>query len=150
MGILKWYKRDPNAALHGMMGLTLEECGAYNTVLDMIYAHDGAVEDNQRAIARQMGVDPRIWQRLRMRLLEAGKIYIHAKTIRNRRADEEVHQALHRVGVAREAADKRWATYNEIKGLRNAGAMLPTTTTTKLLSFLDARKLDQPPKKPPR
>jgi len=36
----RWYKRDPNAALEGMAVLTLEERGAYNTVLDLIYTHD--------------------------------------------------------------------------------------------------------------
>ena len=32
MGVLRWYKRDPRAALSGMMELTLEERGAYNTI----------------------------------------------------------------------------------------------------------------------
>jgi len=43
VGKVRWYKRDPNAALTGMAGLTLEERGAYNTILDLIYANDGAV-----------------------------------------------------------------------------------------------------------
>ena len=38
MGTLKWYKRDPDAALSGMFELTLEERGAYNTILDLIYS----------------------------------------------------------------------------------------------------------------
>ena len=41
MGTLKWYKRDPRAALAGMMKLTLEECGAYNKILDLIYLRGG-------------------------------------------------------------------------------------------------------------
>ena len=44
----RWYKRDPNAALEGMAVLTLEERGAYNTVLDLIYTHDGSVDDDDR------------------------------------------------------------------------------------------------------
>ena len=35
MGELKWYKRDPRAALVGMSCLTLEERGAHNTILDL-------------------------------------------------------------------------------------------------------------------
>jgi hypothetical protein len=31
MGVVKWYKRDPNAALTGMASLTLEERGAYRS-----------------------------------------------------------------------------------------------------------------------
>ena len=34
MGFRKWHKRDRNAALRGMAALTLEERGAYNTILD--------------------------------------------------------------------------------------------------------------------
>lgn len=135
MGLLKWYKRDPRAALSGMMELTLEERGAYNTVLDLIYAHDGCLDDDAALISSWMRVDIRIWKRLRARLLDCGKIYIHAGTIRNQRADTEVLTALDRVTSATEAANKRWATYNEIKRIEDAKAMLPTTTTTKL-SFL--------------
>jgi hypothetical protein len=38
---MKWYKRDPNAALTGMASLKLEERGAYNTILHLIYATTG-------------------------------------------------------------------------------------------------------------
>src|ERR1700722_5833428 len=31
MGVVKWYKRDPNAALTGMASLTLKERGAYRS-----------------------------------------------------------------------------------------------------------------------
>ena len=36
--LMKWYKRDPAAALEGMLGLTIEERGAYNALIDLIYA----------------------------------------------------------------------------------------------------------------
>ena len=61
---MKWYLRDPNAALTGMASLTLEERGAYNTVLDLIYAHDGAVDDNDRFLAGWCRVDIRVWKRI--------------------------------------------------------------------------------------
>ena len=141
MGLLKWYKRDPRAALHGMMILTLEERGAYNTILDLIYAHDGALDDNPQFICSWLRVDVRVWKRLRARLLDTGKLYIHAGQIRNQRADLEADAALCRVTSATEAAMKRWADYNEIKRLRSAPAMLSTTTRTKsLLSFLEEKK----------
>lgn len=135
MGILKWYKRDPRAALAGMMELSLEERGAYNTILDLIYAHDGELLDDAKLIAAWLGADVRVWKRIRERLLGCGKLYIHAGHLRNQRADDEVHRALHRVTSATENANKRWSAYNEIKGLRDAVAMLPTPTTRKL-SFL--------------
>ena len=138
MGILKWYKRDPNAALHGMMGLSLQERGAYNTILDLIYTHDGCVEDNDRQISTWLGgVDLRVWKRIRQRLLDTGKLYVHNGHLRNRRADREVDIALHRVAISAEAATKRWSTYNEIKGLRNGLAMPSTSTPTKLSYLTD-------------
>ena len=59
MGSLKWYKRDPRAALTGMMSLSLEERGAYNTILDLIYIHDGALTDDPKFIAPWLNVDLR-------------------------------------------------------------------------------------------
>lgn len=140
MGVLKWYKRDPRAALHGMMVLTLEERGAYNTVLDLIYINDGALKDDAAYICNWLKCDPRTWKRIRTRLIDTGKLYFYAGQLRNERADSESVQALRRVQVAAEAAEKRWADYNEIKKLGHAPAML-TTPTPRNLSFLrDALK----------
>jgi hypothetical protein len=133
MGTLKWYKRDPRAALIGMMGLTLEETGCYCKLLELIYCHDGALADGDIGyICRTLNCDPRTWRRLKARLLNLGKIYMHAGTIRNERADDETTQAQTRVRDSKIAASKRWATYNEIKGLSDARAMLPTATYRKL------------------
>jgi 5-methylcytosine-specific restriction endonuclease McrA len=90
MGTLKWYKRDPRAALIGMMGLTLEETGAYNTILDLIYVHDGALEDDARAICSELGCNIQRWRRLKARLLDLGKLYVDNGCLRNERADREV------------------------------------------------------------
>ena len=132
MGTLKWYKRDPRAALTGMIALTLEECGAYNKVLDLIYSRDGALVDDAREICVWLNCDPRTWKRIRARLINTGKLYVNGNCLRNERADQEVDQALTRVRDCVEAASKRWADYNEIKRLNNADAMLPTSTSTKL------------------
>lgn len=134
MGTLKWYKRDPRAALIGMMGLTLEECGAYNTILDLIYCRDGMLIDDPKEILPWLGVDPRVWRRIRLKLLDKGKLYVYAGCLRNERADAEIHEALHRVAVRTEAANKRWATYRQIKGLADANGVTPTTTISKYLS----------------
>jgi len=133
MGLLKWHKRDHNAALRGMMMLTLEERGAYNTILDLIYAHDGELEDNEAEILRWLHVDPRVWRRLRLRLLSLGKLYVRDGVLRNERADDEIRQAATRVLVARQANDKRWATLREIKGLRDRSGVLTTTTKKESL-----------------
>lgn len=103
MGQLKWYKRDPDAALSGMMGLSLEERGAYNTVLDLIYTRDGNLPDDDRFVSGWLGVDVRVWRRIKNRLLDLDKLYLEAGFLRNRRADVEVDAALSRVGSARDA-----------------------------------------------
>src|SRR5215471_13561718 len=87
MGDIKWYKRDPRAALTGMMPLTLEERGAYNTVLDLIYCYDGAIPDDDYFVAGWLRVSRRIWRRIRLSLIEKHKIYVHGGKIRNERAD---------------------------------------------------------------
>lgn len=115
MGQIKWYKRDPDAALSGMMGLSLEERGAYNTVLDLIYTRDGNLPDDERFIAGWLGVDVRVWKRIKERLISLGKLRVEAGNLRNSRADVEVSNALSRVGSARDAgkasARKRGGKY---------------------------------------
>lgn len=140
MGQIKWYKRDPRAAILGMASLSLEERGAYNTILDLIYINDGALADNPTEICGFLKCDPRVWKRIRAKLIDGGKLYIHGGHLRNERADFETTMALRRVLVATEAADKRWSDYRKLNDLANAGAMLPTSTSRKILS-LEAQRL---------
>lgn len=94
MGVIKWYKRDPSAALNGMMELSLEERGAYNTVLDLIYSRDGKLPDDDRFISGWMMVDVRVWKRIKATLISRKKLYVEDGFIRNERADVEVAEAL--------------------------------------------------------
>lgn len=95
MGDIRWYKRDPDAALAGMAMLTLEECGAYNLVLDLIYSREGNLPDDERTIARWIRCDVRVWRRIRSRLIELGKLYTHGGKLRNARSDKEMFAAQH-------------------------------------------------------
>jgi uncharacterized protein YdaU (DUF1376 family) len=133
MGFLKWHKRDHNAALRGMAALTLEERGAYNTILDLIYAHDGELADDDREIVTWLRVRRKTWRRLRARLLSLGKLYVREGCLRNERADDEIRFGISKVLNARKANDQRWATLREIKALRDPTGLL-TTTTKKTLS----------------
>jgi hypothetical protein len=126
---MKWYMRDPNAALTGMASLTLEERGAYNTVLDLIYAHDGAVDDNDRFLAGWCRVDIRVWKRIKERLIAQKKLYVNGPTLRNARADWVIDAARHKALQAKDAAlskgPKSGVTSNIIKGLAPASAERP-------------------------
>src|SRR4051812_5172595 len=97
MGIIKWYKRDPDAALSGMMVLTLEERGAYNTVLDLLYTRSGNLPDDDRFIAGWLRCDTRVWRRIKTRLISLGKLLIKDGNITNARATSEIDAALGRV-----------------------------------------------------
>lgn len=138
MGKLRWYKRDPDAALGGMMALTLEERGAYGTVLDLIYSHADQLPDDDRFIAGWCNCDVRVWRRLKERLVSLGKLTLEGGCIRNIRATSGVDEALSRVEQASDAADVRWsksrAAAKENKDLPDTPAedqhMQSTTTST--------------------
>jgi uncharacterized protein YdaU (DUF1376 family) len=93
MGTMKLYARDHHAALVGMQGMTLEERGAYNTILDLIYMHDGSLLDEPASVCKWLGTNARGWKRIRARLLKLKKIYVLAGNIRNERADREIRYA---------------------------------------------------------
>ena len=75
---MKWYKRDPDAAISGMIGLTLEECGAYNIVIDLLYSRDGDLPADDHFFARALHCRPQVWRRVRDQLVAKGKL--HYKT----------------------------------------------------------------------
>jgi len=103
MGQIKWYKRDPEKALNGMMGLSLDERGAYNTVLDLIYHRDGKLPDDDRFLAGYMGVDVRVWRRIKARLIGLEKLSVIDGMIRDDVADVVVAEALRRLTSAQDA-----------------------------------------------
>jgi uncharacterized protein YdaU (DUF1376 family) len=106
LGTLRWYKRDPNAALQGMAMLSLEERGAYNTILDLLYARDGNLPDIEAELARLLHCDVRVWRRVRRRLMDLGKLYIHGGSLHNARADDEINYALSRIAKTKLAGLK--------------------------------------------
>jgi uncharacterized protein YdaU (DUF1376 family) len=69
------------------MGLTLEERGAYTTLLDLMYDTDGdaGIPDRERWIAGHLNVSVRLWNKLRQSLIDAGKIDIIDGLISNPR-----------------------------------------------------------------
>lgn len=94
MGRLKWYKRDPDAALAGMACLTLEERGAYNTVLDLIYSNEGNLLDDDQYISNWLRCDVRVWKRIKRRLFDLGKLFANDGKLRNPKADVVIGKAL--------------------------------------------------------
>lgn len=125
-----WYKRDPSAALEGMQRLTLEERGAYNTILDLIYLRDDRLADDDHFISGYLGVDKRVWKRVKASLVAKGKLVLDGEFIRNGRATTEVAKwvatsVANRVAGQHSAlvrADKSEAKVNKINELNGTGA----------------------------
>jgi hypothetical protein len=77
---VKFYYRYPDRALGGMADLNLAQRGAYNSIIDLLYARDGIVPcltpaDDIR-IAKSISVDPRTWRKFKSELLALGKIRV--------------------------------------------------------------------------
>ena len=53
---MKFYYHRPDAAIAGMAELSLEQRGAYYSILDVLYSRDGIVPDDDRLVARMINV----------------------------------------------------------------------------------------------
>lgn len=90
-----WHKRYHEDALNGYMDLSLEERGAYTTLLDLMYRDGEPVLDNERLLAGRMQVSVRKYRALRDRLLEAGKLHrTKDGKLSNRRFEQEVKKTV--------------------------------------------------------
>lgn len=93
MSARPWYKRYAVDFIHGTMGLTLEEKGAYSILLDLIYDRGGPIPDDARYISGVCGCSLRKWSAIRDRLVSAGKITLSEGRISNVRAEKEIEIA---------------------------------------------------------
>jgi uncharacterized protein YdaU (DUF1376 family) len=89
-----WFKCYPRDFNEGMVGLTLEERGAYITLLNLIYARGGPIPEDPWWITSQLGCTSRMWVKVRASLLVKRKIYaleIEGEPyLMNTRAAEEI------------------------------------------------------------
>lgn len=85
-----WHRRYHSDALAGMLSLTLEERGAYQTILDLIYDRGGPIADNERLLSGYMNCSIRKWRSLRATLIEQGKLVAQDGTLTNPRAEKQI------------------------------------------------------------
>lgn len=91
MSARPYHRRFHSDALAGFMSLNLEERGAYQTLLDMMYDRQGPVLDNERLLAGYMQVSIRRWRALRETLIQKGKIFVTRDgQLYNSRAKKEI------------------------------------------------------------
>lgn len=130
---MKWYKRDPSAALAGMVGLDAEERGFYNTLLDLLYARDGDVTDE--LVIKAMACRPQVWRRVKARLIEKGKVRETGAKLTANRVEKELETAAKL--ITNMTALRQRQLENQIL---NSGDTARTTTTTSTSRKKDNRK----------
>ena len=128
MNKLVWYKRYPDDALTGMQELTLEERGAYNTVLDLIYSRAGEVPDDDRFLSGWMACDARVWRRVKAELVRKGKIRIVDGRVTNGRAEAELARQSEASEQAQASAEKRWGKKDRGVLSRNVRPTFPKSS----------------------
>lgn len=95
MSDMPFHKRYHSDALAGALSLTLEERGAFQTLLDLMYDKGGPIADSDRLLAGYMGVSLRKWHSVRAALIAKGKIYVTVDgELFNSRAKKEIENAL--------------------------------------------------------
>lgn len=137
MGKLHWYKRDPDAALAGMMELTLVERGAYNSIIDLLYSRDGNVPDDDLLVARMIGCHWREWKAVKARLVARGKLRLEGGKITANRVQEALKEAADFSQEQSKRAAKRWQDHEKDNNINesempagNANTTTSTTTST--------------------
>ena len=95
MSSLPYHKRYHSDALAGYMTLTLEERGAYTTLLDLMYDRGEPIIEHERLLAGYLGVGLRKCRAVISSLIEKGKIERLADgRLTNSRFEKEVEKQL--------------------------------------------------------
>ena len=90
---MKWYRHDPSAALAGMIGLTLEERGAYYTLIDLLYARAPQGDVTDELVIKALAIRPQVWRRLKAGLIAKGKVHEQRGKLMANRVETEVVSA---------------------------------------------------------
>ena len=128
---MKFYYHDPDAALSGMLELSLEQRGAYYSILDLLYSRDGIVPDDDLAVARMIRVHWRTWRALKQQLMAAGKLRVTIDGLLDaNRVSDTLKNGSRLSQNQRRRASKRWQDYKNSKEI-NGGAYAIRGNATK-------------------
>jgi len=114
-----FYRRDPSKALSGMVGLSLEERGAYNTILDLLYQTWRPLEDDRRYIANWCGCAVQKLNPIIDRLVAKGRLLAfeeNGRSYLSDRAFEAEREAIKGVAKTRSGraeVGEKWAGVGE-------------------------------------
>jgi hypothetical protein len=138
---VKWYKRDPDAALIGFRGLSHDEKSAYGTIIDLLYSRDGDVPDDERLLCVHIECRPQWWRRVRAALIAKGKIWATAEgKLMANRVETTLKEAANFGQTQAKRARQGWVSKKNPSG--NNGPAVPTgnaNTTTTTSTDIEAR-----------
>ena len=117
---MPYHRRYHQDALQGYRKLTLEERGAYTTILDLIYDEGGAIDNNERWLAGELNCSLRKVKVLLEALLTMRKLFINAQgKISNHRAETELENSLKISRKRSEVASKPRGKSDDDRKFRN-------------------------------
>ena len=112
---MKFYYHRPDAAIAGMAELSLEQRGAYYSILDVLYSRDGIVPDDDRLVARMINVHWRTWRAVKRQLMAAGKLRVNFGLLEANGVSEELLRVSRLSQDQRRRASKRWQEFKKAK-----------------------------------
>jgi uncharacterized protein YdaU (DUF1376 family) len=117
---MKFYYHRPDAAIAGMAELSLEQRGAYYSILDVLYSRDGVVPDDDRLVARMINVHWRTWKAVKRQLMAAGKLRVNFGLLEANGVSEELLRVSRLSQDQRKRASKRWQEFKKAKEINGA------------------------------
>jgi uncharacterized protein YdaU (DUF1376 family) len=151
---MKWYKRDPDAALTGMRGLSHDAKAAYGTIIDLSYSRDGNLPDDEHLLCIHIECRPQWWRRVKAELIAAEKIRVFDGKLVANRVETTLKEAQNYTETQSKRATKGWVSRKK-HNIHN-GSVLPlgnaytTTTTYKKENFVNFKDKGNDYRAPPQ
>lgn len=139
-----WHKRYHSASLKGMKRLTLEERGAYCTILDLMYEQRAALNNDDVEIAHEMRCSVRKWRTIKAALVAKGRIVVEEAILYDERAVKELVDAS-RLRETLSAAGKRGAQKKRAQPVKRPVLAVdnapPSDSKTAMIAIESALKI---------
>lgn len=123
-----WCAKD---ALDGMMHLSDIEELAYRRIIDMIYASDDNIEDNDAALRWSTKAGSK-WPKIKKRLLELGKIEVVDGRISSKKCREKLEESWARIAQASSAGKASAEKRKRLKDFKSGSTGVATDVGTEV------------------
>ena len=143
---MKFYKREPDNFAGGVGELTLEQIGAYTLLIDLLYARDGLVPNDDAKVSLMLHLDIRLWRRMKRELIAAGKVHLTNEGLLTANGVGcRLRSARDLSEIARKSATHRWdlwrlAKKNNNRAVRERNAINSKSKNSEIPSPLEHAK----------